>query len=300
MKKDMKLVIYIIVLVLVLIFGVKNITAKGNFNIRKIKNEIVELKDNKVDIKNDGKLVIVKGKLNTKDNELKDNDFIVSLKDTVKLTRNVEIYRYHKERNKVKTGWESTLDEYEKILHDKKTDVYYTNPVNVINSQTVLQDAYIGDFTVNKELFKELDNNKKYTDLTEEVANKLQYLTKLNNKFYVNKNYYTTVKDNKPLISDFRVSFDYLDVNELKDVTIIAKQTSDKLEPYSIDGEKEIFEIYQGNISKKEIIKKLEGTSIFVKIVSIVLIIVVLILGYYLFIKPNKKTIKKENKRKTR
>ena len=297
MKKDMKLVMYIVVLVLVLIFGIKNLTSEKGLNISKIKDDVIELQDNKYNKENDGKLVIVKGKLNTKENKLTDNDFLVSLKDVVKMTRNVEIYRYRKNKNKVEIIWDNTSNDVERELYDKKTDTHYTNPISIVNSQTIMQDAYIGDFIVDKSIFNDIDNNKNVTKLDKNVVDKLQYLTKINNKYYIDGNYYTTVKDNEPLIGDIRVSFEYLDLNDLGNVTIVAKQDGDELSPYIFDSENNIFELYEGDLSKQDVIRKLGGTSVLSKIISIVLIIITLVLGVFVF-KNDIKKIKKSDKKK--
>lgn len=79
--KNIKKIIYIVVLVITLIGAVlvfTNETSKKRLN--EIKNEVVVLKEPKVLPENDGKLVLVTGRVTAKEKELKDKDFGINVK----------------------------------------------------------------------------------------------------------------------------------------------------------------------------------------------------------------------------
>ena len=97
------------------------------------------------------------------------------------------------------------------------------------------------------------------------------------NGFNVSDEYYTTSKDiDFPEVGDIRISFRY---NSSSSVSVIAKQNNDTLSEYKLN-DLLIKKIYNGKLSKDEVIKDIYPLSLVLNILVIVASIILSIVGF--------------------
>ena len=228
-------------------------TVKTQATINEAKKVYTDIKSDKIDQKYDGKLVATKGKLDISETTpLTDSEFGISVKGA-KLVRTVEMYQWEEkcdteEDDKKNCTYEKIWDDnlidsssFEKGGHDNPTAMPY-------ESQTYIADnVRLGAFLIPEELISKLSTNKKKnnTELTEEYKNNIEGIT-------INREYLTNVKDNTPEIGNIRITFSYLDS---ENVSILAVQTGDTFEAFTSKKGKDIYTIVKGNKTGAQILE---------------------------------------------
>lgn len=230
-------------------------TVKTQSAILEAKKTFIQVKSDKVDSKNDGKLVATKGKINIDAaEELKDDTFGIAVK-AVKMKRNVEMYQWKescKTDDNDKTTctyekvWESKLldsSEYKEAGHTNPTDMLYESEVYIAN------DVKLGAFTLPDELVKSLGYDKKKTndELTNEYNNSKENIK-------VDGKYLTNVNADGPVVGDLRISYEYTTV---KNASVIGVQTDDTFEAFTSKKGKDIYTIVEGNKTGAQILENM-------------------------------------------
>ncbi|MBQ9024620.1 MAG: TMEM43 family protein [Bacilli bacterium] len=222
--------------------------------INEAKKTFIQVKSDKVDSKNEGKLIATKGKIDeTSLDDLKDDIFAITTK-AVKLKRNVEMYQWSEEcteeDEKTKCTyekvWESDLldsSEYKEAGHDNPSDIPYES------EEYYSDDVKMGAFIIPEELVKQLKYDKKVNNekLVEQYNN-----TKENIK--VDGKYLTNVKEDGPQIGDIRISYLYTNA---KNVSVMGVQTDDTFEAFTSKKGKDIYTIVEGNKTGTQILESM-------------------------------------------
>lgn len=270
MKKVIKIIIgVLLILSSVLLIGyseykvIKILMNRDNLN-----NEINEVKSTMVDKNNNDKLIFMNGYL-ILNKDLEDKEFNVSVR-TSKLERVVEIYQYKETKEEDET-YSYETDWYSEIIDSSefKNDGF-DNPSSMkYENKTYYNDTYLGAFKLDDKEIDELGLDSRYLDLDSEFASK--------NGFNVSDEYYTTSKDiDFPEVGDIRISFRY---NSSSSVSVIAKQNNDTLSEYKLN-DLLIKKIYNGKLSKDEVIKDIYPLSLVLNILVIVASIILSIVGF--------------------
>lgn len=270
MKKVIKIIIgVLLILSSVLLIGyseykvIKILMNRDNLN-----NEINEVKSTMVDKNNNDKLIFMNGYL-ILNKDLEDKEFNVSVR-TSKLERVVEIYQYKETKEEDET-YSYETDWYSEIIDSSefKNDGF-DNPSSMkYENKTYYNDTYLGAFKLDDKEIDELGLDSRYLDLDSEFASK--------NGFNVSDEYYTTSKDiDFPEVGDIRISFRY---NSSSSVSVIAKQNNDTLSEYKLN-DLLIKKIYNGKLSKDEVIKDIYPLSLVLNILVIVASIIFSIVGF--------------------
>lgn len=146
-----------------------------------------------------------------------------------------------------------------------------------------------------KGLKQSVINNKTYI---KEIATKEQF--DKNNNFLgkigiSNKRFIETVKFHKndeyivsydriPIRGDLRISYDYLDLDKKVEISILAKQEGKDLKPYKLDSADPIYQTYTKKITSKDaLIKKLESEGDDAKLGVVIVLVIVIIVGFFVF-----------------
>ena len=238
-------------------------TVKNQNAINEAKKNYKDVSSEKVDPKYEGKLIATKGKMDLSEADtLTDSTFGITQK-AAKMSRTVEMYQWKEScdtddnNNKNCTYekvWKSSIidsSDFEKEGH--------TNPSAMLYESEVLysENVKLGAFTLPQELIKSLSYNKKKTSnqLTEEYKNNIDGIA-------ISGNYLTNVKENNPEIGDIRISFEYLDE---ENVSVMAVQRGNSFEAFTAKSGKDIYRIMSGNYTGAQILEKMTKENNFMK-----------------------------------
>ena len=228
-------------------------TVKTQSAISEAKKTFIQVKSDKVDSKNEGKLIATKGKISEESlDTLKDDIFGINVK-AVKLKRNVEMYQWDEkcedENDETKCTydkvWTSELldsSEYTQSNHNNPTDMPYES--EEYYSDNVKMNA----FTLPENLIKQLSFDKK-------VGNEIITSQYNNSKedIKVDGKYLTNVKD-EPQIGDIRISYLY---TTAKNVSVMGVQTDDSFEAFTSKKGEDIYTIVEGSKTGIQILESM-------------------------------------------
>lgn len=278
MNKKTKIIIYVIVAIVALALATKAL--KQNDGIKpEILDKVVILNEAKVSPENDGKLVLISGKLET-DYTLTDEDLGLQI-DSCKAERKVEMYQYAIKNDTLDYKWDDDVKEY--VVIDSKR---YYNPNKSMDDLETCDIAQLGEFTVPEGLTKKLSYNSNVKDLPEV-------------KRYRIKNDYLTNTSGIDKIGDIRIKYNYVDLDKTGEVSILAKQVGDSFEEYKLDTGYNVFNLYQNKITnKEELAKELDKDMNTMYGGIIIVIIIILIVGVFIFKEDLKNIINKSKNKK--
>ena len=198
MAKKIKIVIYIIVVIFSVFLIAKAIKQESGAN-PEVLDKVVILNEAKVLPENEGKLVLVSGKLKASE-VFKDNTFGLEL-DTFRVNKIVEMYQYKAGNDEVGYEWK---DKVEKKSIISGSGGIYRNPEKSMSSINKCDKAYLGEFTVSEKLTQRINNNEKVElPEIEGFKRKGEYLT--NSKW-------------GPSVGDIRIKMSYVNLEKLGDI----------------------------------------------------------------------------------
>ena len=239
-------------------------TVKTAQAIGEAKKNYIQVKSDKVDSKNEGKLIATNGKVDlSESNELIDEIFGVKAK-SAKLQRTVEMFQWTEECTTDENDHENCT--YKKEWKDELVDSSefreggHTNPSSMpYESEEYLADnVKVGSFTLTKELQSRLSTKKTIGNdlLKEQFANRVEGLR-------VDSKYLTNVAEGgTPEIGNIRVSFGYNDADSL---SILAVQTDNSFSAYVAKSGKEVYRIKEGTHTGEVILKDMTDENNFMK-----------------------------------
>ena len=234
-------------------------TVKTQAAIGEATKSYIQVKSDKVDSKNEGKLIATKGKLNIdSSSELKDDIFGISV-SAVKMKRNVEMYQW--EENCKTDENDKTTCTYDKVWESKLLDSSeysqsgHSNPTSMLyeSEEYFADNVKLGAFTLPTELIGSLkyDKTKGNDALVNEYNNSKDDIK-------VDGKYLTNVKEEGPQIGDIRISYEY---TTIKDASVLAVQTDDTFEAYTSKKGKDIYTIVEGNKTGAQILENMTSAN---------------------------------------
>lgn len=236
---------------------------EGN-NVKNLKTtaemdkSLVEVSSNKVDSKNEGKLIATSGKIENTE-ELVDSTFQVKIV-TPKMRRIVEVYQWEEDSNTDEDG--NTTYQYQKVWKDEiidSTDFHqsgHDNPKQMQYQNEVYKsnNVKVGAFTLSPNQIDRLSTNGNYNSFNEETVSQLG--------LKIDTDYLTTSTDiDNPQIGDIRISFEY---NNSTDISVLAVQKGNSFGDFVSKAGKTINKVVDGTHSGTEMINSIkEGNKIF-------------------------------------
>lgn len=257
---------------------------EGN-NVKNIKstNELekvaIELKDTKVDSKNEGKAVLVAGKLEVIDEALKDEDFGVSVK-TAKLSRYVDIYQWEETSDTDEDG--KTTYHYEKkwvTNHINDSDKFHEitgheNPKSFRYPflDYVAEKVKLGEFSLAKDQVEGMDAE---TQLSGENATLPEG--------YTYKDGYVTNMGETAEIGNARIYWKY---NNWQEVTVLAVQKGDTFADFVSKEGRHINYVGEGTKTLAEVIENIRSGDKMMKWIFRAIGAALIIFGYMAILNP--------------
>ena len=228
---------FIILAIIVIYFafmGNKSINKQKDDNV-KILDMVTIVKDGKIDSKNDGKLVLVTGKLDYEKIKL---DEIDSPIDSFKVCRKVEKYK-----KVTKSNGEITNDWVE-IRESDVTDNYDLPLEERLYTKTYTSNVKVGEFALGGEGLERIKCEKIYK--SQENVGSLSFT----GLYYSNPDH-----EDDYVLGDINIHYDYYDTSDGY-ISVLAKQYNGSFTEYSLDKKKSVFNIYKGKVNSKELLEK--------------------------------------------
>ena len=267
MKLSKGKIILIVVVIYFAVFAVINVNKEKDIN-KEILEKVIYVKDGVVDKKNEGKLVLVTGKI--------DYDNLVTFIEldegfgSIKINRKVEDYVKYKDRDgKTSYKWE----ERKEPLSDNDG-----NFLKEILSTEKISKVSIGEYSLDEKGLELIPTDKYYND-QEQIGELVK-----SNVSYTRDKWEEDLKE-----GDIKLTYKYYDLNKYPYMSILAVQKDNSFIPYKVDKKTEIYKVYPGKVNTKEKLEKelklsekrtIKGKTLF--------IIMILGLGIF-FIVDNKK-----------
>ena len=243
----------LIVLGIMLLFWNEGRTVAMQSAINEGLKSYKDVTSEKIDSKNEGKLIATTGKLDlTNSGDLKDQKFGITVK-AAKLRRNVEMYQWieecttdenDKETCTYKKDWSSNLEDSSEFK-----EAGHTNPASFkYESEDFLAPIVkVGAFDLPERLLKSLSynqklNNEKLTGMYKEPVE----------GFKLEGNYITNTKtDSETEVGDLRISYEYATDGE---VSLLGVQNGSTLTAFTGKKGKSLFTIKRGSHTGKELL----------------------------------------------
>jgi len=226
MKKFRGIIIFLVLVGLFVFYSIRN--SKRDQALQKdIIKTVTYVTDGKVNPDNEGKLVLVTGKISfDKAAELlKDEPFINSFK----IERTVKDFvSYKGDDGKTHYEWK----ERESYVSDG------ADPIDAVYTQTLTVNPYIGEFYLDDTGLKKVPTNDSYNEGT--LFGSLKY----NGMEFTNSG-----DEEEP--GDVSITYDYYNTSKNDYLTVLAKQSGKSFKPYSFDKE-EVYSVYEGKIDSEE------------------------------------------------
>jgi hypothetical protein len=213
---------------------------------------------------NEGKLVLVSGKIVTDGYDATDETFGITV-DTPILQRHVYVYQW------VKNTDDDDDIYYEMEWSENRPISYRSNPKSKpYESQSFYSTVMLGEYELALDLIEQLhsfDSDLRFytsyvpvTGLNQETADK--YKMTINNDAYFiyldeDSEYYT--------IGDTRIEYEALDIGRLEYITVIGKQEGDFLTLYMVKDRYELGKLFNGILKLDEVLTNYEDDFSFAK-----------------------------------
>ena len=226
-----KIILFIIV-VYFLVFAIININKEKTMN-DEILDKVIIVKDGKLNSKNEGKIVLVSGKI--------DYDELVTFAEldnlnTIKINRKVEDYqKYHNEKtNKNEFKW------VERLI-PLNGDSYLDN----ITSEEVISNIKIGDY--------DLDSYGLSLIPTDSYYSKQESIFDLTT---TGISYERDPWEENLIEGDVRLTYKYYDIKKYPNMSILAIQKGNTFIPYQYDKKTSFYQVFSKKVDTKEKLRK--------------------------------------------
>lgn len=266
-----------------------------------VKKNYVEASADTIEADKEGKLVLIHGKSATED-VITDPVFKVKVDNCLSLYRSVEMYQWKEKEHRHTTGSGKNRRTHYSYSYDKgwynyvidsirfhrrgydNPNVMHHQPLNMVSKNIKVgayivtsvgfeklgpsEDVFIDATTVDKPDSAEIQNNKIYYNTYIETKFRKQKIKDKANESNGVKNYNVVrpvvidkpvYNEKNPKLGDVKISFKKHPVCE---VTILAKQSGDKLIPYKTQY-RNIYEVKYGNVSFGNILEEKQKQASF-------------------------------------
>lgn len=245
-----------------------------------LEDSYVDVKSNKVESKNDGKLIATHGKL-INEKELTDETFGVTIKTPI-MKRTVEVYQWKENSNTDKDGnttysynkdWSERLidsSEFHETGHDNPTSKLYEDKTFTSD------DVKVGAFSLSSEQVEKLSTKANFTEFNQETINGLN--------LKITNNYITNSEDfENPKIGDVRITFTF---NNSTEVSVLAIQSDDSFVDFTSKAGKKVNRIVDGSHNGKDMIESIRSEDKFMKWILRFFGFIICMAGFRTILKP--------------
>ena len=226
----------IILIALVIYFGIMaiiNINKDKDIN-KEILKEVTIVKDGKVNKKNEGKLVLVTGKISY-DDKIKFSELNSEI-DSFKVTRKVEDYISYKTPGGSKSHKWINREEAKNKESDNILDTLYTT--------TIEKETKVGQFELDNIGMSKIKNSKIFKD-DSKIGN-----LEMTGLYYSDPAH----EEDGEKVGDVKITYTYFDTEKIPYLTILAEQKENTFIPYKMKGQ-DVYKVIEGKINSKELLK---------------------------------------------
>ncbi len=272
--------------ILLIIIGVVLLWWNEGNNVRNIKTTaemekiVVDVKSDKVDSKNEGKLIATSGDL-INEQEMFDETFNVKAKTPI-MKRIVEVYQWEEDSTTDDEGhttytydkkWSSRIIDSGNF-HDKKKVNPKTKPYE--DKVFASDDVKVGAFSLSSNQIQRLSTKSNYDGFDTQKAEEL--------KLNISGKYLTTSKDlDHPEIGDVRIEFVF---NSSSEVSVLAVQAGTTFTDYVSSYDKSVNRVMDGTHSGVEMINVIKKENNFLKWILRLVGVLLLVFGFGAILKP--------------
>lgn len=229
-------IILIVILVYFTVFAFININKEKDINVE-ILDKVTYVKDGKLDKKNEGKLVLVSGKI-----EYDDLVSFLELEEgfgSIKINRKVEDFVKYEKDGKDKYKW------VERVKPLENSDNDY---LKQIVSEEKVSNIRIGDYELDEKGLSLIPMDNYYS--------KQESIGELTT---VGISYTRDPWEEDLIPGDIKLTYKYYDQNKKPYISVLAVQQGNSFVPYKVDKKKEVYYLFVGNInSEKKLSKELD------------------------------------------
>lgn len=232
-------VILIAIVIYFAIFAVININKEKKYN-EEILKKVVYVTNGKLDEKNEGKLVLVSGKIGY--DELVTFDELDNFK-TIKIKRTVEDYvKYNDETtNETEYKWNER-----KVAKEGETDFLKT-----VISEEKVSKVNIGDYELDEHGLDLIEDDRYYSG-QEEIAG----LTT------TGINYERDPSEENLEEGDVRLTYNYYDLKKHPYMSVLAVQKGNSFVPYIVDKKTSVYQVFDHKVNTKAKLQKELKTNV--------------------------------------
>ena len=267
MKLSKGKIILIVVVIYFAVFAVINIHKEKDYN-KDILEKVVYVKDGKIDKKNDGKLVLVTGKIN-----YDEAVSFIELEDfsTIKINRKVEDFIKKKNDD---TG----RDDYNWVERKEPLE-NEGDYLKQIVSEEKIADITVGDYKLDDKGLSLIPTDKYYTG-----QEKIGEMTTTGSS-YERDPWEEDLKE-----GDIKLTYKYYDIEKNPYLSILAVQDGYSFIPYKVDKKTEVYQVFVGKVDNKtKLTKELNNNVKKTTRGKILFIIMILGLGIFFIVDSKKK-----------
>lgn len=236
MKISKGKIILAIIVIYYTVFAFININKEKDMN-KDILDKVVYVTDGMVNPKNEGKLVLVSGKINY-DNLVS----FIELEDfsSIKINRKVEDY--------VKVYDEDDEYEYKWVERENPLESNEGDYLKTIVSEEKVSNVKIGNFELDEKGLSLIPTDKYYSK-QEKIGN---LITK--------GIYYSRDPDEEDLKEgDIKITYKYYDLDKNPYLSVLAVQKGNSFIPYKVDKKKSFYQVFTSKVdSEKKLSKELD------------------------------------------
>ena len=225
-----------IILAIVIVYFA--VTGARNFNKDKLTNseilkEVTIVSDGKINPENDGKLVLVSGKISFDGNiAFEELDEPI---DSFKVSRKVEEFFEYEKDGKKHYEWRERTAAYQNA--SKLLDFLYSTEKTITPN--------VGEFFLDAKGLELVKANDRYTK-QESIAN-----LKHTGLFYSNP-----AHDDLDVPGDVRIDYRYYDIEKNPYLSVLAEQHGKTFKPYEMGKKTEIYKVFKGQIDSTDKLKE--------------------------------------------
>ena len=263
MKISKGIIILFVIVIYFIIFAFINIDKEKSLN-KEILDKVVYVTDGIIDSKNEGKLVLVSGKIKY--------DNLVSFIEldnfnSIKINRKVEdfVKEYDEDSGEYEYKWKERKEPLE-----NSNDDY----LKKIVSEEKISNIKIGDFELDKKGLSLIPTDKYYS--------KQEKVGMLTTKGI----YYSNDPDEENLKEgDIKITYKYFDLDKNPYLSVLAVQKGNSFVPYQIDKKKSFYQVFTSKVdTEKKLAKELDLNIKRTKKGKFLFIFMILVIGIFLIV----------------
>ena len=263
MKLSKGKIILIVIVVYFIVFAIINVNKEKDYN-QDILDDVIYITDGVVKPENDGKLVLVRGKI--------EYDNLVTFMEleegfgSIKINRKVEDYL-------------KVDGEYKWVERMQPLEETNDNYLKTIVSDEKVSNVKIGEFELDEKGLSLIDADKYYSkqeSIGELITTGIDYSRDPHEE---------DLKE-----GDIKLTYKYYDLDKYPNMSILAVQKGNSFEAYKVDKKTEVYQVFNYKIDTKEKLTEALNTNVKKTIKGKTLFIIMILgVGIFLIIDNKKK-----------